>query len=62
MARCPKCRCTFRVMEDEDPRDFGCPRCGYGEHREAPEQPHASNCSVWVGEACSCATGREDTL
>ncbi len=39
MARCPKCRCTFRVMEDEDPRDFGCPRCGYGDRPEYETEP-----------------------
>jgi hypothetical protein len=31
MARCPSCRYSFRVMEDEDPSDFGCPSCGYGD-------------------------------
>lgn len=31
MARCPKCRHRFQVMEDEDPASFGCPSCGYGE-------------------------------
>jgi len=34
MALCPKCKKHFRVMEDEDPRDFGCPYCGYGEPPE----------------------------
>lgn len=29
MARCPRCQRTFRVLEDEDPADHGCPRCGY---------------------------------
>ncbi len=31
MPQCPKCRYRFRVMEDENPADFGCDRCGYGQ-------------------------------
>ena len=40
MATCPKCRYKFRTMEDEDPRDFGCARCGYGQdEREEDRDP-----------------------
>ena len=28
MARCPKCRCLFLIMEDEQ-NMHECPRCGY---------------------------------
>ncbi len=24
-----------------------------------PENPHASDCPIWVGEACSCETAKE---
>ena len=30
MARCPACRSSFRVLEDEDDGQHGCPSCGYG--------------------------------
>jgi hypothetical protein len=33
MARCPHCHKHFSVLEDEDPADFGCPRCGFGQDR-----------------------------
>ncbi len=29
MALCPRCRKSFSVMDDENPEDFGCPKCGY---------------------------------
>lgn len=29
MARCPKCKTTFRVPEDESPNEHGCPKCGF---------------------------------
>ena len=29
MATCCKCGKYFRVMEDEDPLTFNCPKCGY---------------------------------
>lgn len=31
MPKCPKCRCSFRVMADEDDGQHGCPSCGYGD-------------------------------
>jgi hypothetical protein len=31
MPRCPKCLRSFRVLEDEDDGQHGCPRCGYGD-------------------------------
>lgn len=34
MARCPKCRHQFRVLEDEDDGQHGCPSCGYGDRAE----------------------------
>jgi uncharacterized paraquat-inducible protein A len=42
MPRCPKCRCQFRVPEDED-SGHPCPRCGYGEpeEREWSDEDHA---------------------
>lgn len=38
MATCCKCKHYFRVMEDEDPMDFGCPKCGYHPARDAEEE------------------------
>jgi hypothetical protein len=38
MARCPRCRCHFRVLEDEDDGQHGCPRCGYGDREPEPEE------------------------
>jgi hypothetical protein len=35
MPRCPKCRCHFRVPEDED-SGHACPRCGYGDPDNEP--------------------------
>lgn len=32
MPTCPKCRHHFRVLEDEDDGQHGCPSCGYGDH------------------------------
>ena len=32
MPTCPKCHRHFRVLEDEDDGQHGCPRCGYGDH------------------------------
>lgn len=29
MATCCKCKHHFKVMEDEDPLTFNCPKCGY---------------------------------
>jgi hypothetical protein len=46
MARCPSCRSTFRVMEDEDDGQHDCPSCGY----PGPRCP-------WCGEGqddCDC--------
>lgn len=43
MATCPKCRHFFRVLADEDPRDFGCPRCGYGEPETRAEDDSSSD-------------------
>lgn len=37
MATCPKCRHYFRVLEDEDDGQHGCPSCGYTGHDE-PQQ------------------------
>lgn len=31
MARCPSCRRSFRVPEDEDDGQHPCPFCGYGD-------------------------------
>ena len=31
MARCPACKKHFRVLEDEDDGQHGCPYCGYGD-------------------------------
>lgn len=31
MPTCPKCRRHFRVLEDEDDGQHGCPRCGFGD-------------------------------
>ncbi len=38
MALCPRCYKSFRVMEDEDPMDFGCPKCGYHPYSEKDEE------------------------
>ena len=32
MPRCPKCKRTFRVLEDERPEEHGCPSCGFGQN------------------------------
>ena len=37
MPRCPKCRCHFRVPEDED-SGHTCPRCGYDANEEAERE------------------------
>lgn len=37
MPRCPRCRHSFRVMEDEDDGQHGCPSCGYGDEPRCPE-------------------------
>lgn len=34
MARCPRCARHFKVLEDEDPADHGCPRCGFTGRKE----------------------------
>lgn len=35
MPTCPKCRRHFRVLEDEDDGQHGCPSCGYGDRELA---------------------------
>lgn len=35
MPRCPSCRHSFRVMEDEDDGQHDCPRCGYSKNAES---------------------------
>ena len=35
MAMCCKCKKHFKVMEDENPEDFGCPYCGFRTHGPA---------------------------
>lgn len=39
MSRCPECRRHFRVPEDEDDGQHGCPYCGYGERDDEPFAP-----------------------
>lgn len=39
MPRCPKCRTFFRVPEDEDDGQHGCPSCGYGERDPNEHEP-----------------------
>lgn len=38
MPRCPSCRRSFRVMEDEDDGQHDCPFCGYSAHEEKEEE------------------------
>ncbi len=63
MPRCPACRCSFRVMEDEDDGQHDCPRCGYSSHRPkclwcGDPMPEPDDCE---GDYCStlCATYAE---
>jgi hypothetical protein len=34
MSTCPSCRYYFRVLEDEDDGQHGCPSCGYTGHAD----------------------------
>jgi hypothetical protein len=45
MARCPKCKTSFRVPEDESPNEHGCPKCGFEptEETKDDEQQEGSN-------------------
>ncbi len=38
MPRCPQCRRSFRVLEDEDDGQHDCPHCGYGAHDDDDEE------------------------
>ena len=43
MARCPECRKSFRVPEDEDDGSHPCPFCGFTGH-EDDETPYDDPC------------------
>jgi len=49
MARCSRCKTSFRTMEDEADM-HACPSCGFGEPEPPPPDPN------W----CVCGCHRED--
>lgn len=47
MAQCPKCKCRFRTLEDEEGM-HACPRCGFDAHAPEPEEWELAE-----GDACA---------
>jgi hypothetical protein len=67
MPRCPSCRCTFRVMEDEQ-NMHDCPSCGYGPSTivacmwcsaEVTDDENMVDCLPYCSEFCSARAEAE---
>jgi hypothetical protein len=58
MARCPACRRSFRVLEDEDDGQHGCPSCGFGD--EPAECPFCGDLDCALDGGCRSVVEDEE--